>query len=116
VRIEKSGFNAYNAYLAEPSRPPSQGGNTRALHRHVIIIGGDKYSFFAPWSGKFAHKGELISFDWDWDRTGTFRNIDTGSFEAFTRDGVRQVRGDRGDKNRRSASARPPGRRSEWGD
>jgi hypothetical protein len=116
MRIEKSGFNAYNAYLAEPSRPPSQDGNTKALHRHVIIIGGDKYSFFAPCSGKFAHKGELISFDWDWDKTGTFRNIDKPSFEAFTKGGDREIRGDRSDKVPRIASARPPGRRSEWRD
>lgn len=116
MRIERSGFNAYNTYLAEPSRPPSQGGNTKALHRHVIIIGGDKYSFFAPWSGKFAHKGELISFDWDWDKTGTFRNIDKLSFEAFTKDGDHEIRGDRSDKVRRTAGARPPGRRSEWRD
>lgn len=107
MRIEKSGFHAYNTYLEEPPRPD---GNETALHRHVIIIGGDKYSFFAHWSGKFAHKGELISFDWDWDKTGTFRNIDKPSFEAFTRDGQREIRGDRSDKIRRIASARPSGR------
>ena len=67
----------------------------------MIIIGGDKYSFFAHWSGKFAHKGELISFDWDWDRTGEFRNIDKPSFEAFTKDGRIEIRGDRSDKGRR---------------
>lgn len=116
MRIEKSGFHAYNTYLAEPSRPPSKGGNTKALHRHVIIIGGDKYSFFAPWAGKFAYKGELISFDWDWDKTGEFRNIVKPSFEAFAKDGTVQIRGDRGDKVRRTANARPPGRRSEWKD
>jgi hypothetical protein len=110
MRIEKSGFHAYNTYLEEPPRPD---GNETALHRHVIIIGGDKYSFFAHWSGKFAHKGERISFDWDWDKTGTFRNIDKPSFEAFTRDGHREIRGDRSDKVRRIASARPSGRRSQ---
>ena len=100
MRIEKSGFHAYNIYLEEPPRPD---GNETALHRHVIIIGGDKYSFFAHWSGKFAHKGERISFDWDWDRTGEFRNIDKPSFEAFARDGARQMRGDRADRGRGSA-------------
>ena len=107
MRIEKSGFNAYNTYLEEPSRPPGQGGNAEALHRHVIIIGGDKYSFFAHWSGKFAHKGERISFDWDWDKTGTFRNIDKPSFEAFTKAGDREIRGDRSDTVRRIANTRP---------
>ena len=97
MRIEKSGFHAYNTYLEEA---PRQGGNETALHRHVIIIGGDKYSFFANWSGKFAHKGELISFDWDWDRTGEFRNIDKPSFQAFTKDGTLNMRGDRTDKPR----------------
>ena len=110
MRIEKSGFHAYSTYLEEP---PRADGNETALHRHVIIIGGDKYSFFAHWSGKFAHKGELISFDWDWDKTGTFRNIDKPSFEAFTRDGQREIRGDRSDKIRSIASARPSGRRSQ---
>lgn len=98
MKIERSGFHAYNTYLEEPSRP---GGNETALHRHVIIIGGDKYSFFAHWSGKFAHKGELISFDWDWDRTGEFRNIDKPSFKAFTKDGRVEIRGDRSDTGRR---------------
>ena len=113
MRIEKSGFHAYNTYLEEPPRPD---GNETALHRHVIIIGGDKYSFFAHWSGKFAHKGERISFDWDWDKTGTFRNIDKPSFEAFTKDGDREIRGNRSDTVRGIASARPSGRRSEWRD
>ena len=101
MRVEKSGFHAYNTYLEEP---PRDAGNETALHRHVII-GGDKYSFFAHWSGKFAHKGERISFDWDWDRTGEFRNIDKSSFEAFTKEGAVQIRGDRTDKRR------PAGRR-----
>lgn len=100
MRIEKSGFHAYNTYLEEP---PRADGNETALHRHVIIIGGDKYSFFAHWSGKFAHKGERISFDWDWDRTGEFRNIDKPSFEAFAKDGTVQIRGDRSDTVRRPA-------------
>lgn len=100
MRIEKSGFHAYNTYLEEP---PRAGGNTTALHRHVIIIGGDKYSFFAYGSGKFAHKGELISFDWDWDRTGEFRNIDKPSFQAFNKAGTVEMRGDRSETGRRPA-------------
>lgn len=103
MRIEKSGFHAYSVYLEEPPRPD---GNETALHRHVIIIGSDKYSFFAHWSGKFAHKGERISFDWDWDQTGEFRNIDKPSFEALAKDGTVQIRGDRSDK-RRPASSSP---------
>ena len=99
MRIETSGFHAYNTYLEEPPRPD---GNQHALHRHVIIIGGDKYSFFAHWSGKFAHKGERISFDWDWDwdRTGEFRNFDKASFKALSKDGEVQIRGDRSDPRR----------------
>ncbi|WP_327449361.1 hypothetical protein [Brevundimonas sp.] len=104
MRIEKSGFHAYNTYLEDPPRP---GGNQTALHRHVIIIGGDKYAFFAHDSGKFAHKGERISFDWAWDRTGEFRNIDKRSFQAFTKDGAVHIRGNRNDPPRPRPAGRP---------
>lgn len=40
-------FSDYRTYLKEPSRPPSRGGNTSALHAHVLVISGTEYSFLA---------------------------------------------------------------------
>lgn len=116
MRIDKADFDTYTVTLKDKSRPPSRGGNRRAWHRHAISINGDVYSFLAPWSGKFAFKGESVSFDWEWDESKTYRNVDRDSFLAFKSDGSEQLRGERGEKAWRTADTRPPGRRSEWKD
>ena len=94
-------------------RPPSRGGNTTAWHRHVLIIGGKAYSFLAAHAGKFVYKGETASFDWDWDESGKFRNIEIRSVVAHKPDGSAIVRGNRAPKRWRTAEAKAPGRRSE---
>jgi hypothetical protein len=95
---------------------PSGGGNKRAWHRHVITKAGEKYSFLAAWSGKFAYKGETVSFELEWDETGKYRNIDRTTIIAWTADGKGILRGDRGDKVWRTADTRAPARRREWKD
>lgn len=114
MRIEKAKVETYGAYLKDKSRPPSRGGNKRAWHQHVMTISGEKYSFLAPWSGKFVFKGETVSFDWDWDESGKYRNADVDTVVAWTPDGKQMRRGERGNKVWRTAATRPPGRRSEW--
>lgn len=116
VRIEQGEVQDYNVYLKDKSRPPSRGGNSRAWHQHVLKIDGETYSFLAPWSGKFVYKGETASFDWKWDATQTYRNVDVLTVVASARDGTEKRRGDRGQKTWRTANTRPPGRRSEWKD
>lgn len=79
MNVEKAEVEHYGVYLKDKSRPPSRGGNKRAWHQHVITIDGEKYSFLAPWSGKFVYSGETVSLAWEWDETGKYRNVDAGS-------------------------------------
>lgn len=48
--------------LKEPSRPPSKGGNTAALHRHAFRIGENWYSFLAAGAKKWIFKGDRVEF------------------------------------------------------
>ena len=45
----------YKIFLAEPSRPPSKGGNTRAWHQHFLEVGGQSYSFLALGAKKWIY-------------------------------------------------------------
>ncbi|MDP9838645.1 hypothetical protein J2T09_003417 [Neorhizobium huautlense] len=116
MKVEKAEIEHYGVYLKDKSRPPSRGGNKKAWHQHVITIGGESYSFLAAWSGKFVFKNETVSFDWDWDSTQKYRNVDVTSVVAYGKsdEGIR--RGERGSKPWRTATTRPPARRSEWDD
>lgn len=116
MRVERAEFQNYGVYLKDKSRPPSRGGNGRAWHQHVITIDGERYSFLAAWSGKFAYKGELVSFDWEWDESGKYRNVDVTSVVAWSKAGEKIIRGERGSKKWRTADTRLPARRSEWKD
>jgi len=116
TKVEKQSFEEYGVYLQDKYRPPSRGGNKRAWHSHVITVGGERYSFLAPWGGKFVYKGETVSFDWAWDETKQYRNIDRATVVAWSKSGEPVIRGDRGDKKWRTADTRMPVRRSEWND
>jgi hypothetical protein len=116
VHVERAEIEQYTITLKDKSRPPSKGGNSRAWHRHVMTIGGETYSFLATWSGKFVYKGETVSFDWEWDSTGSYRNVDRTSIVAWSTAGEKIVRGERGEKRWRTADNRLPARRSEWAD
>ena len=116
MRIEQVQVEQYGVYLKDKSRPPSRGGNSRAWHQHVLTIGGERYSFLAPWSGKLVYKGETVSFDWEWDESSTYRNVDRASVVAWSKADEQVRRGERGDKRWRTADTRLPARRSEWKD
>ena len=83
-------------------RPPSRGGNTRAWHQHVLTIGGEKYSFLALGARKWAFRKDLVTFDWNWDASESYRNVDPDSLEAFDPKGNFVVRGIRGKKKWRT--------------
>lgn len=83
VKVEKANVENYGVSLKDKPRPPSRGGNKKAWHQHVITIGGENYSFLAAWSGKFVFKGETTSFDWEWDSTQKYRNVDIATVVAF---------------------------------
>ena len=114
MHVDRASIDHYGVYLKDKYRPPSRGGNTRAWHQHVLTIAGERYSFLAPWSGKFVYKGETVSFEWEWDDTMTYRHVDVTSVMATTSAGSAVWRGERGTKQWRTADTRPPGRRSEW--
>lgn len=116
MRIENATVEHYGAYLKDKHRPPSRGGNTRAWHQHVLTISGEKYSFLACGAKKWAFLGDTVSFDWAFDESGQYRNIDSTTFEAVDKNGKPVVRGLRSSKPWRTAETRMPVSRREWKD
>ena len=108
--------SSYQAFLNEPHRPPSRGGNTGAWHAHVLVVDGQKYSFLALGARKWAYVGDTVSFAWKWDASRKYRNIDPGSVTVRDKSGTIVVRGLRGTKPRRTAQARMPASRREMRD
>ena len=116
MRIENQPIEDYRTFLKDKYRPPSKGGNTRAWHQHIITIGGERYSFLGLGSKKWVFARDTVTFDWSWDDTNAFRNIDAASIETCDAAGEIVVRGERGAKPWRTADTRLPARRSEWKD
>ncbi len=114
--VENAEVEHYAAYLHEKYRPPSRGGNTSALHVHVLAIGGEKFSFFARGSRKWVFAGDRVSFTYRVTPEG-YRNIRRQTIVTVDGKGHRVVRGDRRSKKTlRTATLRPPGSRREWRD
>lgn len=116
MQVERSAFKDYSAFLAEEHRPPSKGGNTRAWHRHALSVNGERYSFLALGSKRWVYVGDTISFEWEWDASKRYRNIDPGSIRTWDKNGEPVERGERGFKPWRTASARMPASRREQRD
>jgi hypothetical protein len=95
-RITDAQIDSYNAYLYEPSRPPSRGGDTRALHQHVIHIAGERYSFMALGARRWVFKTDRVSFDYEFN--GPYRNILKKTLVTVDANGKSVVRGNRGFK------------------
>lgn len=112
ARIEK-----YQAFPQEHHRPPSRGGNTSALHVHVLTVSGERYSFFALGTKQWVYKGDTVSFDYVVVKDGKYRNIDRSTLETKDKDGNTVIRGDRRWKpTLRSAPTRMPASRREQQD
>lgn len=116
MKVEFAAPEHYGAYLKDKSRPPSRGGNTRAWHQHVLTIGGERYSFLALGARKWVFAGDTVSFDWEFDSSGKYRNVVLETFVTLDRNGKRCVRGDRGAKRWRTAETRLPASRREQRD
>lgn len=114
--VERAVPEDYRAILKDKYRPPSKGGNTAAWHQHILTVNGERYAFLALGSSKWAFVGDTVSFDWCWDPSGNYRNIQPDTMVVWNKAGQPVVRGNRGQKLWRTADARPPGRRSEWKD
>lgn len=95
----------YRAILMEPSRPPSRDGNTRAWHQHAFEIDGERYSFLALGAKKWIFAKDTVEFEWNWDETGQYRNIDPDTIRTIDHRGKAVVRGERGSKTWRVAPA-----------
>lgn len=99
-------------FLQEPHRPPSRGGNTGALHAHVLEIEGERYSFLALGSQQWVFKTDTVSFDFV-IKDG-YRNIIPSTLVTLNIHGKPIVRGNRGTKGQlRTAQARMPTSRRE---
>ncbi len=116
MRVEHATVDIYRAFLKDKHRPPSKGGNTRARHSHVLTIAGETYSFLAIGAKKWVFAGDTVSFDWEWDPTHKYRNINEATVETRNAKGDSIARGLRGGKRWRTAEARMPASRREQRD
>ena len=62
--INGATFTKYQSFLIEAYRPPSRGGNTKALHSHRMLIGENWYSFLALGSKQFVFKTDTVKFEY----------------------------------------------------
>lgn len=115
LRVENKKITSYSLFLQEPSRPPSRGGNTKALHSHTLEIEGEKYSFLALGSQQWVFKSDSVSFDYEINNG--YKNIIKESIVTMDRSEKVVIRGNRSFKKQlRAASARLPGSRREQRD
>ncbi|HDL8239499.1 TPA: hypothetical protein U5D93_003498 [Yersinia enterocolitica] len=114
-KLENKKISDYQIYLKEKSRPPSRGGNTKALHQHVVTIDGEQFSFLANDSKKWIFKSDKVSFDYVLN--GVYKNIERESIVTTDKNGVVITRGNRFyHKKLRVADSRLPGSRRECRD
>ncbi len=115
TKVEHKQITAYGKFLVERSRPPSKGGNTGALHSHVLEIDGEKYRFLALGSQQWVFKSDTISFEYE--LKDGYKNIALETIVTLDRHGQPVARGNRGfKKTLRTASTRMPGSRREQRD
>lgn len=113
--VENRQVEGYVVFLKEKHRPPSRGGNTRALHAHVLTIDGEKYSFLALGARKWVYRSDTVSFKFV-IKDG-YRNIVKETLVCIGPTGIPVVRGDRGSKPKlRTADTRMPVSRREQRD
>ena len=84
----------YKPSLMEANRPPSRGGNTKALHIHRMLIDEKWYSFFALGSKKFVFKADTVKFSYVKTPEG-FLNVVKNTIVTKDAKGKTVHRGDR---------------------
>mgnify|MGYP003601410255 FL=1 len=115
TKVERKQITAYGKFLVENTRPPSKGGNTAALHSHVLEIDGEKYSFLALGSQQWVFKSDTVSFEYE--LKDGYKNIAVETILTLDRHGQSVVRGNRGFKSKlRTAVTRMPGSQREQRD
>ncbi|BBV41350.1 hypothetical protein [Citrobacter portucalensis] len=114
-KVKDAKIEEYFTVLKEKSRPPSKGGNTKALHAHYIKIDGMLYSFLAFGSKQWIFKTDRVSFEFEMN--GEYRNILRESIITIDSNGEVVIRGLRGfSKKLRTADTRLPASRRECRD
>jgi hypothetical protein len=114
--VENARVSKYFAILKDKHRPPSKGGNTQARHLHVITIDGLTYSFLAAGARKWVFSSDTVSFEWQWDASGQYRNIIPETMKTIDKNGNVVSRGNFDWKPLRTADARMPASRREQRD
>lgn len=102
--------------LCEPSRPPSRGGNGKALHRHAFRIDSTWYSFFAAGSKKWIFKNDVVRFQFEAvEKDGrVFNNVKLDTLQVLDSKGIKASRGGGTyAKKRRTSETRLPVSRRE---
>ena len=111
-KIEEKKISSYTTFLQENSRPPSRGGNTKALHSHQMIIDGEKFSFLAYGAKHWVYKRDTVSFEYE--TKDIYKNIIKETIETTDQNGKEVVRGLRGfEKPLRTSETRMPVSRRE---
>lgn len=112
MKITNAKIESYGKYLQENSRPPSKGGNTKALHSHVLTISGEKYSFLGLGSQQWVFKTDSVSFEYE--IKGNYKNIIKETLITIDKSGNEVIRGNREYKKQlRTADTRMPVSRRE---
>lgn len=113
--IKNKKIGSYKTFLKEKYRPPSKGGNTSALHAHIIEIDGETYSFLALGSQQWIYASDTVSFKFEIN--SGYKNIIPDSIITIDKNGQPVSRGNRGYKpTLRTADARMPASRREQRD
>lgn len=112
MEINNIKIESYSTFLVEKYRPPSKGGNTRALHSHVLTIDNEKYSFLALGTKQWIFKSDTVSFEFE--LKGQYKNIKKETITTLDKAGNEIIRGNRGFKKKlRTAETRMPVSRRE---
>ena len=107
MKIENAKFDDYRYSLCDKYRPPSKGGNTKALHWHFIIINNITYSFKAPGTKQWVFKNDTVSFEYE--NKGEHKNIILETLKTMNKKGEIVIRGNRFEiQKKRTADTRPP--------
>lgn len=89
----------YKTVLLEPHRPPSRGGNSRAVHSHQIVIEGVKYYFTAVGTKHWVFSTDSVEFAWYYNKNG-LRIILKGTIMTIDKKGEHKDRGDKSVKRK----------------
>lgn len=96
-KISAASVDDYKTILEEAYRPPSRGGNTKALHKHKMLIDEEWYSFFALGAKKFVFKKDTVEFNYIITEKG-YRNVIKNTIATNDAKGNLISRGNRGFK------------------